>query len=359
MPQLRVRIRVLRILFLVGILLSLAFGFFLHTSTPAPVTTTRPLTAGPVFISFSRPQDFRGQFQNGPENVFIESIENAKCCVDLAVYSIDLPIVSRALIHAVQRGVVVRIVTDSDNDHGEAVEMLHGAKIPIVGDRRTALMHDKFIVIDHTELWIGSMNLTMNDAYRNDNNFLLIRSAELAAPFLREFDEMFTHHVFGGGPAGEAGGAISLGEGCMAQPLFAPDDSPAGEIIRRIRSARRSVHLLAFSFTSHEIANALLEAASRAVEVLGVVEESQVRSNTGAQFQTLRTAALDFRLDGNPHNMHHKVILIDEDTIVTGSYNFSESAEHNNDEDALILQCAPVLAVFEKEFQRVFGSAAP
>jgi phosphatidylserine/phosphatidylglycerophosphate/cardiolipin synthase-like enzyme len=353
------RIFVLRLVLILGVLLSLSFGFLFRQQQPPPSGKALPLSSGQVAVSFSQPQKFRGPYQGGPEDALIQAIDHAVCCVDLAVYDIDLENIARALLRAASRGVKVRVVTDSDNDRGEAIDMLRAMKIPIVGDQRTALMHDKFIVIDREEVWLGSMNLTTNDAYLNDNNFLRFRTPALAVPFLEEFEEMFTRHIFGAGSAGESGATIPVGDGCIAQALFAPDDSPAGEIVRRIRAAQRTVYLMAFSFTSKDIAAALQERAAQGVQVLGVVEQSQERSNTGAQFQLLKGAKLDFRLDGNPRNMHHKVILIDRELIITGSYNFTESAEHNNDEDALLLQCEATAALFENEFWRVFESASP
>ncbi|HBY08896.1 MAG TPA: phospholipase, partial [Chloroflexi bacterium] len=115
---------------------------------------------------------------------------------------------------------------------------------------------------------------------------------------------------------------------------------------------------LAFSFTSDPIAGALLERAAAGVEVAGVFEESQYHANTGGEFDRLAAAGLDVRLDGNPNNMHHKVFIIDGKIVVTGSYNFSRSAEERNDENTLIIHNPEIAAQYLVEFERVFQKAA-
>jgi phosphatidylserine/phosphatidylglycerophosphate/cardiolipin synthase-like enzyme len=84
-----------------------------------------------------------------------------------------------------------------------------------------------------------------------------------------------------------------------------------------------------------------------------------VYSNFGTEFERLRTAGIDVRLDGNPDKMHHKVLLIDREIVITGSYNFSASAENNNDENTLVIHSTPLARRFLAEFQRIFDLARP
>ena len=93
--------------------------------------------------------------------------------------SLNLWSIRDALLHAHQRGVVVRLVMESDNMDTSEVQDLLDAGIHIIGDQREGLMHDKFVVIDRSEVWTGSMNYTVTGAYKDNNNLLLIRSAQL------------------------------------------------------------------------------------------------------------------------------------------------------------------------------------
>jgi phosphatidylserine/phosphatidylglycerophosphate/cardiolipin synthase-like enzyme len=77
----------------------------------------------------------------------------------------------------------------------------------------------------------------------------------------------------------------------------------------------------------------------------------------GTEYKRLLSGGVEVRLDGNPDNLHHKVIVIDEKIVVTGSYNLSANAELRNDENTLILQSAEIAALYLEEFERVFGEA--
>ncbi|MGB7540076.1 MAG: phospholipase D-like domain-containing protein [Anaerolineales bacterium] len=322
---------------------------------PAPTATVPP---GPVSVYFSRPQAFDGEYAGGPDEALARGIDGAARSIDIASYDFDLLSVARALLRAKGRGVAVRIVVDTDNWKNEALDFLRGEGIPVVGDGREGLMHDKFVVIDGAEVWAGSMNLTVNDAYRNDNNLLRIRSAELAEIFTAEFEEMFLARRFGpSSPSGKPAAGVETEAGTI-EALFAPEDSVAARVIREIRAARTSIRFLAFSFTSGPIAAAMLDRVPDGLALFGVLEGTQVRSNTGAQFGALAAGGATVFLDANPRNMHHKVIILDGRIVITGSYNFTQSAENKNDEDLLIFHNLELAGAFEAEFRRVFDRAA-
>jgi len=85
-----------------------------------------------------------------------------------------------------------------------------------------------------------------------------------------------------------------------------------------------------------------------------VFDQSQVESNTGGEFENLRRAGLDVKMDGISGLMHHKVIIIDGKTVITGSYNFSASAERSNDENLIIIRSETLAQEFLLEFNKVW-----
>jgi phosphatidylserine/phosphatidylglycerophosphate/cardiolipin synthase-like enzyme len=87
------------------------------------------------------------------------------------------------------------------------------------------------------------------------------------------------------------------------------------------------------------------------------MEEEQVNSNQGTEYDPFKQAELDVRLDGIDGQMHHKVFIVDEKIVVLGSYNFSQSAEERNDENILIVYNAAIAQEFIKEFERVWAQA--
>jgi phosphatidylserine/phosphatidylglycerophosphate/cardiolipin synthase-like enzyme len=87
------------------------------------------------------------------------------------------------------------------------------------------------------------------------------------------------------------------------------------------------------------------------------MDDEQVRSNQGTEFDPFRQADLDVRLDGIDGLMHHKVLIIDKKIVVFGSYNFSQSAEERNDENLIIVYDPVIAGQFLLEFQRVWAEA--
>jgi len=229
----------------------------------------------------------------------------------------------------------------------------------VLGDRREGLMHDKFVIIDRWEVWTGSTNLTTSGAYLNDNNLVCIRSSRLAENYTAEFEEMFANDAFGpGSPANTPYPQLTV-DGVALEVYFSPDDGVLNHLVALVNGAQNSVDFMAYSFTSDELAQALLERAAAGVHVRGVFEADQYSSNVGTEFDRLWAAGLAVTLDGNPDHMHHKVLIIDGQIVVTGSYNFSASAEERNDENVLVIYSTVVAAQFLAEFERVYDLSQP
>lgn len=309
-------------------------------------------------VYFTDPQDpGASRYRGGPDQDLAQAIDEARLSVDVAVMDLDLWSLRDALIEAHRRGVKVRMVVESDYLDTEEIQQIREAGIPLLGDRREGLMHDKFVVIDRLDVCTGSMNYTVSEAYRNNNNLVCIRSSRLAEDYTAEFEEMFADDLFGpGSPDDTPFPAFSV-DGSRLEVYFSPDDGTAARLVELIRGAQHSVYFMAYSFTSDDLADALLERHQAGVDVAGVMEARQVGSNIGSEYERLGTAGLDVRLDGNPNNMHHKVFIIDELIVVTGSYNFSRSAEERNDENTLVLHNPEIAALYLDEFNRVYAQA--
>src|SRR5207302_7727229 len=92
--------------------------------------------------------------------------------------------------------------------------------------------------------------------------------------------------------------------------------------------------------------------AQSGVDVGGVFETGEA-NNDFSEFRRLKEAGLNVLLDGNPWNLHHKVMVIDDRVSIFGSFNFSVSADRENDENLLIVEDVSLARAFEEEYQRV------
>jgi phosphatidylserine/phosphatidylglycerophosphate/cardiolipin synthase-like enzyme len=314
---------------------------------------------GPWFeLYFTDPANpFSSQGTGGVDGPLVEAIDAARLSVDVAAFSITLNSVRNALIRAHERGVNVRIVMESTNMDTSDVQRLQEAGVPIVGDEREGLMHDKFMVIDRSEVWLGSMNFTDSGAYDDNNNMIRILSTKIAENYSVEFKEMFEENKFGEDIVPQTPNPTVTLDGTRLDTFFSPDDQVLASLYDLLARSEKSIYFLAFSFTSNELGSIIRQQAEAGLDVRGVMDEEQINSNTGTEFDPFRQAGIDVRIDGNDGQMHHKVIIIDEKIVVTGSYNFSRSAEERNDENVVIIYNPQIAKFFLEEFQRVYQMA--
>jgi len=334
-------------------------------ANPIPVqpslqpTSTGPDTSGDWYeIFFTDPTSpSSSSYRNGPDRDLADAILRARVSVDVAVLQLNLWSIRDALLDVHRRGATVRIVTDNQYVDEKEVQQLIDSGIPVVQDGSEGLMHNKFVVIDRTDVWTGSMNFTVSEAYRNNNTLIHIRSTELAQNYTAEFEEMFLQGKFGpGSPSNTPFPMINIGDVAI-QSCFSPDDKCMDLLVRVISKAQKNIFFLAYSFTSDPLAKALIERSSHGVVVKGVMESSQAISNIGGDYGLLLSAGLDVRLDGNPNQMHEKVMIIDERSVAVGSFNFSNSAVTRNDENLLIIDSPQIAAIYLAHFQEIYQQA--
>ena len=335
-------------------------------TTPTTGTEITPIdlqvgygVRGPWFeLYFANPASpISSQGTGGVDGPLVQSINAAHLSVDVAAYSISLNSVRDALIRAHDRGATVRVVMESTNmDRSDPQRMIE-AGIPIIGDNRDGLMHDKFIVIDRSDVWMGSMNFTDSGAYDDSNNLMHIRSTKIAEDYSKEFNEMFVDNKFGEDVVPETPNPTVTIDGTRLDVYFSPDDGVQAALVPLLESAQESIFFLAYSFTSNQLGDIVRGKAQAGLTIAGVMDDEQIRSNQGTEFDPFRQAGLDVRMDGIEGLMHHKVFIIDQKIVAFGSYNFSQSAEARNDENLIIVYNPVIAQQFVLEFERVQSEA--
>lgn len=324
-----------------------------------PAVVIEPVTGEWYRLYFTSPQypDEPDTRVDLIEQGLIEVIDSAQESLDIAIYELDLERVGNAIIAARERGVTVRLVTDSDTlEEDETLIRLKEEGFAIVPDERSPIMHNKFVVVDGQAVWTGSWNFTENGTFRNNNHGIFIGSRQLARNYRTEFEEMFSQKAFG--PTSRANTPnlrIELGD-TMIETCFAPEDNCSEQLIDLIEQAEQRIRFMAFSFTHDKIGEAVSEQAKAGVAVQGVFE-SRGSDTEYSEFGRLKAQGLDVWPDGNPYTMHHKVFIVDDSTVVLGSYNFSENADTANDENLLVIHSPELAAEFGAEFERVYAQA--
>lgn len=349
------------------------------TPTPSIVPIPTILTTPGSVATFNLPQGFAAQkgfwqvyftaptgnrdpasYAGGIDTMLAIAIGEARRTIDIAAYEFNLQSLTQAVLAAKQRGVVIRVVADNEDGLGDDETTLHqliSAGIPVVTDDRTALMHNKFVIIDSTVVWTGSWNFTINDTYRNNNNALVIRSRQAVANYQAEFNEMFVDRRFGPSSPSNTPNAQFAQDAIPIGVYFAPEDDVIRAIDDALSAAQRSIRFMTFSFTVDEMGDILISRAGAGVNVQGIFERTGSETEF-SEMTPLFCAGLEVRQDGNPFILHHKVFIIDDVTVITGSFNISDNATRSNDENLVIISDPDLAAQYTAEFNRRWAEAA-
>jgi phosphatidylserine/phosphatidylglycerophosphate/cardiolipin synthase-like enzyme len=320
------------------------------------VIESEPTGAIQIYFTSPASQEDVDNPYGGLDVRLAEAIDQARKSVDVAAYDFDLERVSAAMVRAADRGVRVRLVTDNDYETEVGPVTLRNAGIPVATDDRDPFMHNKFVIIDGYQVWTGSWNLTDNGTYRNNNNAVVLQSIKLAENYTTEFNEMFEDGAFGASsPEIVPNPRVDL-DGILIENIFEAEGRARDRIIQIIGEAESSVLFMAFVFTDDEIAGAIIDQHRAGLRVSGVYEARNA-TIPGSDIASFHEAGLDILEDGNRYIMHHKVIIVDEEIVITGSYNFSASAADKNDENILIIESQEIAGHYVDEFSRVYAEA--
>lgn len=154
-----------------------------------------------------------------------------------------------------------------------------------------------------------------------------------------------------------SGKSIPLAATGTVQAVFTPGDDAGNLIVDTINGARRQVLVQAFSFTHRKIAEALIAAKRRGVEVNVVADREQTRSVPTSVVAAIAAGGVPVFIDSEHTSAHNKVMVIDagtpEATLITGSFNFTQAAQYKNAENVLVLRGNAALTdLYLKNWQR-------
>ncbi len=269
-------------------------------------------------------------------------INSANSSVHCALYNINLKNVINALAKK-SKSIDVKIVMDNDNQKGQ----VKGDGIRIDNDNQ--LMHNKFCVFDRNRIITGSFNPTLNDNDYNNNNIILVHSSTIAENYEDEFKELWGEK-FGSGDSVRH--PVFYINGVKFENYFCPEDNCAKHVISLINNADRSVYFMAFSFTSESIGDAIIKKNS--VDIRGIFDSEQ-SSSKFSQLERMKGFGVDVKKDKGKHKMHHKVFIIDNETVVTGSFNPTLSADTKNDENLLVIHDKKIAELYLNEFDSLWN----
>lgn len=181
-------------------------------------------------------------------------IDNARHTIDFAVMGFYRPSVVDALVRAWKRGVEVRMVGDARHMEGgtDGYIQLERLNIPMIVGNMYHIMHNKFFIVDGRWVVSGTGNITSTGFERNDNNWAIIDSPQVASDFQAEFDQMFNGRFGAAKQFNDNGNTYQVGD-TRVEVYFSPQEDAMGRIIEAVRDAKESVQFYIFAFTKDEL----------------------------------------------------------------------------------------------------------
>jgi phosphatidylserine/phosphatidylglycerophosphate/cardiolipin synthase-like enzyme len=283
----------------------------------------------------------------------------------------------------------------------DALTILQQAGVQVIddtadGSKGSGLMHHKFMVVDQEAVLAGSTNYTLSDIHGdfsnpetkgNVNHLLRIQNAQVAKLFQEEFNYLWGIPDLGINP-----------KFALAKPWRSPQtfnwqdtqitiqfsptsseqtwsDSTNGLIGKTIDSATKSVDLALFVFSEQELADILQHKQEQGITIKGIFDpgfahryysemldllgvtlydDCQPEANNHPWLNPLDTVGIAQVNSGD--KLHHKFAVIDDATVISGSHNWSEAANSQNDEVVIVINNAKVSQHFVREFQRLYSS---
>jgi phosphatidylserine/phosphatidylglycerophosphate/cardiolipin synthase-like enzyme len=296
-------------------------------------------------------------------------------------------------------------ITSAEISQRDSLAIVQDAQIPWIddtadGSKGSRLMHHKFVVVDHRFVIITSANFTLSDtsgdftnssSLGNANNLLKVDSPELAKLITEEFNIMWGERV--GGKLDSKFGlqkplrksqTITLNNSKITvnfSPISPTEpwvDSANGLISKTLSASKKTVDLALFVFSDQQLANILEERHNQNVQVRALIEPQFAYRSYSEALDMMGFALSEnckYEVDNHPWKnpistvgvpilakgdlLHHKFAVIDNQTVITGSHNWSEAANNGNDEILVVIENPTVAAHYQREFDRLYGTIKP
>jgi phosphatidylserine/phosphatidylglycerophosphate/cardiolipin synthase-like enzyme len=306
----------------------------------------------------------------------LNMLNQAKYTIDVAMYNTNYTAFVNALKAAKARGVRVRMIADADQSNS-ALNSTVNFPLFFGSAGQDGIMHNKFVIVDAnsataTDAWIssGSTNWTTYQVLTDPNNLILIQNQAMAKAFTTEFEEMWgstgdqynsTNAKFGMRKTNNTPHIFDVG-GTQVEVWFSPSDQMNTQITRVIQSANATLDFSLLILTMNDLTDRMVTKHQQGVRVRGAIDDD---IDLAQPYYTLKNANVPVYLHKPATILHHKYAIVDVDEassdplVLTGSHNWTYSAQTINDENTLIIHSQKIADLYRKEFERRYLELNP
>ena len=348
------------------------------------VVCTRSTSSGEMKVYFNHHVDHSvatdelAVFTANIVDTVIAIIDEADHTLDITMYETESMAVVNAINAAYDRGVVVRVISD-DEGSNDAFDNLN-TNIAYLEGNPDGIMHDKFFIIDvefpeKALVLTGSTNHTDANLGWDYNNVITIQDQSLAKAYTLEFNEMWgstgpqfdlTESKFGPNKSDNTPHRFVIND-IAVESYFSPSDKTAQKIVAAIDAAESQLAFAVLVFTENSLGTAVKDAYDRGVDTKGIIDYVEFN---GSEFEFLMNNdvdVIDYQNDDGSQwpdgpTLHHKYAIIDygagvgsdNPLLITGSHNWSASANSIHDENTLMIYDHTLANIYYQEFSARF-----
>lgn len=316
-------------------------------------------------------------------------IDRAKYTIDIAQYDYlatgtsGVLVIATAINNAYNRGVAIRWIHDGASTNS-GLSFIN-SNIPTLASPTSSaygIMHNKFMVIDVNSadpndpiLWTGSYDWSDQQTTGDYNNMVIIQDQNVALAYYAQFNQMWgssgptpnlSNSKFGVYKSPSAATSFTV-NGTPVEVYFSPMDNSQNHILSTINSTNNEMFFGIYTFTDNTIANAIKNKYNAGKAVHGIMDQY---SNTYAPYSTLNPVmGTNLKVYTGTKIYHNKIMLVDylhpasDPQVFTGSFNWTASAENNNDEGSVVIHDSIIANQYYqslcKNFTDVGGTACP
>ncbi|HEU4717807.1 MAG TPA: phospholipase D-like domain-containing protein [Bacteroidia bacterium] len=313
------------------------------------------------------------------DDTLIAYINRAKYSLDIAVYNYiqtsAISNIATAINNAYARGVKIRWIYNGSSSNSGLSQL--NANIHTLGSPTTStygIMHNKFMIVDaHSSdpsdplVWTGSCNWDEQQINSDANNVIIIQDNNLAAAYTTEFNEMWgdtglvpnvANSKFGPDKTDNTPHTFTIGSRTV-ELYFSPSDGTNNHILSAINSADNTLYFGVYTFTDATDANAIKTKDLAGVYTAGIIDQY---STSYTPYSTLSPVMGNrLRVYTQSNSIYHNKFLIADDcdstsdpVVLTGSHNWTVSADTKNDENTLIIHSAVIANIYFQAFDQNF-----
>ena len=361
--------RHLLIIFILGSVVAFATGGHIKVYFNQAVNTSFSRGTNAVYLN------------NTMDDTLVAYINRAKSSLDIAVYQLSqssgMADVVGALNAATTRGVTVRLIYDGKVNASTSIGSLNSSVHTLASPSGSSynIMHNKFMIIDGNSstasdalVWTGSTNWSLLMFQSDYNNTVILQDQPLAQAYIAEFNQMWgsatatpnaNNSQFGPFKTATTAHTFTI-DGHQVELYFSPSDATNNQIVNAISTADKELFFGVYTFTESPNANGIsAKYSTTGMTVKGIMDNY----STGYSAYSILNPVMGGNLKIYNHGgttYHNKMMIVDPDyptsdpLVLTGSHNWSVTADTKNDENTLIIHDSTVANLYLQSFAQNF-----